>query len=143
MGQSLFPPRLTTANLLKTIPFQLFPQYRDPHFLHQKYTVEGLTPAQIAELTFSSRTCVNKHLRLCGIALRTVDETLERWKSNPGYGQYRSRKGIVAHKRERKAISQMQRMLKQGLSYRECPHLRWDLLEGLMVSTLTFSPLQS
>ena len=25
----------------------------------------------------------------------------------------------------------------------ECPHLRWDLLEGLMVSTLTFSPLQS
>lgn len=36
-------------------------------FLKQKYVVEGLSSAEIAAQTFSSRTTVTRHLKQCGI----------------------------------------------------------------------------
>lgn len=94
---------------------QCVPLVKDWNFLHRKYVVEGLSPAEIGRLCFSSRTSVKKYLREFGIPLRMGDN--RKTRSQLGFGETWKGRRIVVHKREQELIGKMQKLRVEGLSY--------------------------
>lgn len=67
--RAVFPPHLFTISL----EFSITRSFREPIFLHQKYVLEGLTPAQIATQSLSSKKTIIKWLHKLSIPLRKED----------------------------------------------------------------------
>jgi len=65
--------RLPPHQFRKTVSFPTKKLWKDAAFLHEKYVVEGRTPAEIADLTLSSKKTVFRYLRLHGAVLHTED----------------------------------------------------------------------
>ena len=66
LPQEPFPPALHSF----IVPFPSIKSFRNKDLLHQKYVVEGLSIAQIAAETFSSKKTVSKYLYASGMPLR-------------------------------------------------------------------------
>ena len=64
--QNLFPP----GKIVDSLSVSVFPAYKNRDFLHQKYVVEGLSIAQIAEQIGSSKSAIQKSLVRFGIPIR-------------------------------------------------------------------------
>lgn len=90
------------------------PAFKDKALLHQKYVVEGHSPAEIAAQIFCSRQSVSKHLKLFGIPLRDEDRGLT---GAHVFGYKLKRYRAILHKREQLAIEKMQELRQQGHSY--------------------------
>lgn len=90
------------------------PAFKDKALLHQKYVVEGYSPAEIAAQIFCSRQSVSKHLKLFGIPLRNEDRGLT---GAHVFGYKLKRYRAILHKREQLAIEKMQELRQQGHSY--------------------------
>jgi len=90
------------------------PAYKDKALLHEKYVMEGHSPAEIAAQIFCSRQSVSKHLKLFGIPLRDEDRGLT---GAHVFGYKLKRYRAILHKREQLAIQKMQEFRRQGLSF--------------------------
>lgn len=91
------------------------PLYKNKTFLHQKYVVEGRSPAEIASEIFSSRQSVSKYLEHFEIPLRPDDSRRTTGAHTFGY-KLRHRQAIP-NKREQEAIEKMIKLRAQGFSY--------------------------
>jgi hypothetical protein len=134
-GDSLrFPPpdpRFLTVQ--DSCTFSFLPLWRDPSFLHQKYTVEGLSPEQITDLCVSSskgygRKRVVSGLREFGVPLRPEDER----PSGPlPFGWTLKGRRLKQIKTEQAVIKKMRALRGKGLSYEKIA----DILNALAFKT--------
>jgi hypothetical protein len=108
-------PELPPHTFTNSLDFSITRSYCDAFFLHQKYVVEGLTPAQIAAQTFSSKKTVLHWLRLQKIQVKPEDLA----GSQTPYGFRRVHGRLTLHAQEQKTISRMADLKKQGYTYRE------------------------
>lgn len=92
---------------------QYLPLVKQESFLRAKYEMEGLSPKEIATLTFSSRSTIVKYLEAFGIALRHED----RFCGTLPYGKRWKGREIVTHAREQAAIEKAKQLRDQGLSF--------------------------
>ncbi|MEI7488005.1 MAG: recombinase family protein [Chryseobacterium sp.] len=83
-------------------------------FLKQKYVVEGLSSGEIAAQTFSSRTTVTRHLKQCGIPLKTFTRR-ETGKMVYGFRQYSGK--AIGVKKEGEVIELIKSYRESGYSY--------------------------
>jgi hypothetical protein len=91
---------------------QYIPLVKQESFLRLKYLQEGLSPRQIAALTFSSRQTVVKYLKLAGIPLRMDDQIRvlpfgKKWRLNR----------ITIHEQELATIEKARQLRAEGLPY--------------------------
>lgn len=78
---------------------QYLPLVKKESFLRVKYEGEGLSPKEIANLTFSSRSTIVKYLEAHGITLREE----ERFRGTLPFGK--QQRQIAFNTREQKAIT--------------------------------------
>lgn len=123
-----FPPGYYFTNSLE---FPIVRSYCDAFFLHQKYVVEGLTPAQIAAETFSSKKTVVSWLHRQKIPLKPEGKTL----SQTPYGFRRVHGRLLESPQEQKTISRLSDLQKQGFSYREMA----EIMNSLKIPTRKLS----
>ena len=111
------------ASLLKPLEsvmissIQFTPLYKNKDFLYQKYVVEKLSVAEIAQLIFSARSTVAKHLRAYGIPLREQRVARKRAGYGLAYGKRIVNRREILHKREQDYIRKMLELRKKGFSY--------------------------
>lgn len=79
---------------------KLYPQLYDKKWLYQKYWIESLSGAKIAELTGCTSQCVYQHMRSFGMKRRACNERRE-----PGKYQQRLTKGFLYQKYHKEALS--------------------------------------
>lgn len=92
---------------------QYLPLVKQESFLRAKYEVERLSPKEIAELTFSSRSTIVKYLETHGITLRAED----RFCGTLPYGKQWKQRQIVLNTRERDAIDKARELRSRGLTF--------------------------
>lgn len=92
---------------------QYLPLVKQESFLRAKYETEGLSPKEIADLTFSSRSTIVKYLETHGIALRAED----RFCGTLPYGKRWKQRQIVINTREHDAICKAKDLRSHGLSF--------------------------
>lgn len=92
---------------------QYLPLVKQESFLRTKYEIEGLSPKEIADLTFSSRSTIVKYLEAFGIALRDED----RFCGTLPFGKRWKQRQIVLNVREQSAIEKAKELRNQGLSF--------------------------
>ncbi|PIP95183.1 MAG: hypothetical protein COW00_13595 [Bdellovibrio sp. CG12_big_fil_rev_8_21_14_0_65_39_13] len=85
-------------------------------FLHQKYTLEGLSCAEISKLVASSRTTILKRLKECGVPIRKVG-TNQRRKRGIAFGQKIVDRKLKADKKEQELIRKISELRNCGYSY--------------------------
>ena len=91
--------------------------WKDKHFLHQKYVLEGRSIAQIAAEILSSREAVRMGLIEFGIKRKKRGEP----GLNPSQAPYGFRKVegmLIVHFGEQRVIQSIKKMSEGGLSYR-------------------------
>ncbi len=93
------------------------PVYKNKFFLDQKYSKEGLSIRQIAELTFSSKETIREALIRFEIPLRERGQH-HGHPAQVKYGRRLVRGREIIHKTEAKIIDQIQVMSDEGLSLR-------------------------
>lgn len=111
-SQNVPPPEV---HLL--LPFRSRPAYRDNEFLHQKYTLEGLSVAQIASEIGSSKEAVRKGLFRAGIKPRAPCENYGH-PSQPGFGNRIVKGRAVPHLGELRTSKLIHHYYSDGLSLR-------------------------
>jgi hypothetical protein len=109
----------STLYVVDTIEFLAKPRFKDKVFLHQKYVVERLSTEQIADLCFSSRPTISKHLRLHKIPIRKHEERLLLNKGQLALGERRGHRGIQQNKSEGEIIKTIIDLRAKGYSYRQ------------------------
>ena len=112
--EPFFPP----CHHTDCISFLLKPVYHDESFLQQKYVAEGLSIAQIASETFSSKTAIRAALNKFNIPIREAHQN----HGNPSqlrFGQRRVKNSIKTHALEKLAIDSILEMKTQNLSLRQ------------------------
>lgn len=110
--RAVFPPHHFTISL----EFSITRSFREPIFLHQKYVLEGLTPAQIAAQTFSSKKTVVKWLQ--GLSIPLKPEDIPATSQTP-YGFKRVHGRLVSDAKEEQNVQRLLELKKKGLTYRE------------------------
>ncbi len=90
----------------------------DSDFLNLKYVKEGLTSSEIARLTFSSRTTVNKKLKEFGIRQKGNDESRRR-TGGYVYGFKNVKGKSVLFKKENNVIVKIIKMRRENYSYQK------------------------
>lgn len=108
-------PHLKTT-VISTI--QHIPLYKSKSFLNQKYSVEGLSIAQIAALCFASKEAVRSSLLRFNIPLREPHKPHGR-PAQPRYGEKVVKDQVVSHQAEQRAVDAILEMSAQGLSLRQ------------------------
>jgi hypothetical protein len=109
-----FPqPKTVIISDIKHIPL-----FRNKFFLHQKYVVEGLSIAQIAEEIFSSKEAVRKGLQKTGIEVREAHQPHGR-QSQPKFGAKRFGGKVTEHKTEQKVIDAIEEMRRNKMGLRQ------------------------
>lgn len=108
--------RANPANLRKfvlhgqavvNIEYNHIAPFHDNFFLHQKYTVEGLSLRQIAAETFSSKSTIQQNLTHFGIKLRRRSRELHSHNdraSQAKYGTKKSKGRLIRHVGEERII---------------------------------------
>ena len=129
-GRTLSSPQSQKAHLFEMIEFIYKPLWRSRTFLTEKYIENGVSIAQIAAETLSSRATVRAALIEFGIPLRKQGKPGLRPAQVP-YGYRRSEGLLVPHLGEQRVIQSIQKMSKDGLSYRRI----CDFLTSVGVST--------
>lgn len=104
--------------LLDSVRYSHVAPYKDKHFLHQKYLTEGLSLAQIAAQTFSSKEAIRKGLLAAGIKLREPHRPHQR-PSQPRYGQRLVNGSVAPHVAEQRTINAILDLHRQRLSLRQ------------------------
>ncbi|OQW47949.1 MAG: hypothetical protein A4S09_14220 [Proteobacteria bacterium SG_bin7] len=122
-GPSVAGRKVSSANLAEgqtcdTIDFIFECLWKDKDFLQQKYVIEGLSIAQIAEQILSSREAVRMGLIEHGIKRKRRGAVGSRIAQVP-YGYRRSNGALVPHLGEQRVIQSVKKMSSDGLSY-EC-----------------------
>lgn len=92
---------------------QYLPLVKQESFLRAKYEIEGLSPKEIADLTFSSRSTIVKNLEAHGIILREQD----RFCGTLHFGKRWKIRQVVLNEREQGAINKAKELRTQGLSF--------------------------
>lgn len=92
---------------------QYFPLVKQENFLRAKYEAEGLSPREIADLTFSSRSTIVKSLEMHGIALREEDK----FCGTLPYGKYWNERQIALNICEQNTINKVRELRDQGFSF--------------------------
>lgn len=92
---------------------QYLPLVKQESFLRAKYETEGLSPKEIADLTFSSRSTIVKYLESHRIALRDED----RFCGTLPFGKRWKQRQVVLNAREQSAIDKAKELRSQGLSF--------------------------
>ena len=121
-----FPPQ----QFAKLIDFIVFPPFKNKSFLHQKYVVERLSIAEIANDIFSSTSTVHKYLQKFSIPLRPSDT---KNKNRLRYGEAWRGNMVVPHKQEQLTISKMRNLRIKGFSYWKIA----DILNSMNIPTKT------
>ena len=88
--------------------------HRSEPFLRQKYLVEGLSPAEIGDLCFSSKRTILNWLDEFKIPLRREDVPVRRGLR---FGEKRVRGRILDHEGQIKTIRLMMDLRARGYSY--------------------------
>lgn len=105
--------KLSSTKIQMISRVQYLPLVKQECFLRTKYEAEGLSPKEIAALTFSSRSTIVKYLEAYNIALRKEDSFCgslpfgKRWKDRQ----------ITINTREQVAIAKAKELRGQGLSF--------------------------
>lgn len=102
-----------------SVEFLARPAFKDKVFLHQKYVVEGLSTGEIADLCFSSRSTISKHLRLHAIPIRDLAERLLLNKGQLALGERRLKGRIQQKASESEIIQTILKLRTEGYSYRQ------------------------
>ena len=92
---------------------QYLPLVKQESFLRAKYEVEGLSPKEIADLTFSSRSTIVKYLNASNIALREED----RFCGTLPFGKRWKGRMVAIDARERSVIEKAKQLRNEGLSF--------------------------
>jgi hypothetical protein len=92
---------------------QYLPLVKQESFLRTKYETEGLSPKEIAALTFSSRSTIVKYLEAHRIALRDED----RFCGTLPFGKRWKQRQVVLNARQQSAIDKAKEIRAQGLSF--------------------------
>jgi hypothetical protein len=92
-------------------------QKLDPSFLVQKYVDEGLSLAQIARLTSSSKSSVREALVRCGTPIRKPHLAHSN-PAQPRFGTKRRKDMLEKHVAEQRVIRAILHMRKGGMSLR-------------------------
>lgn len=117
-GRKVSSKVLLGAQVIDTIDFNFDPLWKDKHFLHQKYVLEGRSIAQIAAEIISSRVAIRNALIEFGIKRRQRGEPGKRPAQVP-YG-YRISNGLmVEHEGEQRILSAVLKMSARGLTLRQ------------------------
>lgn len=112
-GQPNFPP-LPPHQLQNIISIRTSSKYSNEVFLREHYIEKGLSAAQIAALSFSSKKTILKYLRHYEIDVRPADS-----QRNLIFGQRIQSGSIVANPRTAKLIQKIISERNTGRSYRE------------------------
>ena len=80
------------------------------------YEERGLSPPQIADLTFSSKKTILKYLGQFNIPLRKVDQSAI---PQAIYGMKTINGRILPNKKEQRTIEKMKKLSDEGYSYRQ------------------------
>ncbi|PIU01301.1 MAG: hypothetical protein COT74_02020 [Bdellovibrionales bacterium CG10_big_fil_rev_8_21_14_0_10_45_34] len=113
-AELIVPP----LQLVVNTEFSYIPAYNDPLFLHQKYTLENLSIAQISRLIGSSKEAVRRGLERYQIPIREKSRHHGN-PSQPRYGQKVVKGRSTEFKAEQRVITAIQEMKAQGLSLRQ------------------------
>lgn len=100
------------------LDFRITPPYRDPSLLHQKYVIEGLSIAQIADQFSSSKEAVRKGILRAGIAVREAHLPHGR-PSQPRYGQKLNNCKLAGHKAEHRVVEAIMEMRANKMGLRQ------------------------
>ncbi len=106
------------AQVVDTIDFNFEQLWKDKHFLHQKYVLEGRSIAQIAAEILSSRAAIRNALIEFGIKRRQRGAPGKRPAQAP-YGYRMSNGLMVEYKVEQRILSAVLKMSAQGLALRQ------------------------
>jgi Recombinase. len=98
---------------------QYLPLVKQESFLRAKYEVEGLSPKEIADLTFSSRSTIVKYLETHGIAIREGD----RFCGTLPYGKQWKQRQAALNDREQRAIAKAKNLRSHGHSYEKIANI--------------------
>lgn len=85
-------------------------------FLKEKYLQEGLSSKEIAQVIFSSRATVTRHLQSCGIPLK---KDTRRVNGGHVYGFRKYSGKSIEFKKEQKVIELIKSYRKDGYSYQK------------------------
>ncbi|KYG66819.1 hypothetical protein AZI86_07210 [Bdellovibrio bacteriovorus] len=121
--------RLSSAyHLVDSITFFAKPRQKDASFLREKYLVEELSTQQIADICFSSRSTIVRHLKLNRIALREIDVARNLRAAQIPYGQKLLHGNLVPCRSELLMIEKMLRLRNKGFSYQRISELlnNWE-----------------
>lgn len=117
-GRKVSSISLIDSQTLDTIDFIFEPLWKDKDFLHQKYVLEGLSIAQIANQILSSREAIRMSLIEHGIKRKPQGKPGLRLAQVP-YGYKRLNGLLTPHLGEQRVIQSVRKMSNDGLSYRK------------------------
>ena len=100
------------------IQFHEVPLYKNKCFLEQKYTLEGLSIAQISSQIFSSKEAVRANLVRFGIPLREAHLPHGR-PAQPKFGMKVKQDKVITHLAEKRVVEAVKDMRRQGMSLRQ------------------------
>ena len=117
-------------HLIDFVEFIHTPLWKSKTFLTEKYVEKGLSIAQIAAETLSSKSTIRRALVEFKIPVREKGKPGLRPAQAP-YGYRRQNGLLVPHLGEQRVIDAVKRMSRDGLSYRKI----CDFLTGIGIPT--------
>ena len=109
-------------------------------FLQQKYVVEGLSIAQIAEQIVSAKEAVRKALMRLGLPIRQACLPHGR-PAQPRFGQSYRRQALINYKPEQRVIDTIVELKNQGMSLRQVARTLSKLKIPTKLSGLAWHPM--
>ena len=126
--QPEFPP-VEVSNI---IYFPVNPEYLSAEFLRQKYVVENLSLAELAEMIGPAKSTVSKYLKRFDIPMRGTGQNVRPVRT-VRYGYRLEGRRVVPHAGEQETIRKMQNLREEGYSYWRVA----DILNTMKVPTKT------
>ena len=122
------------------IPFVHTKLFKNKEFLQQKYVVEGLSIAQIAEQIVSSKEAVRKALMRFGLPIRQACLPHGR-PAQPRFGLSYRRQALINYKPEQRVIDTIVELKSQGMSLRQIARTLSKLKIPTKLSGVAWHPM--